>query len=68
MARFMWFLESTCGELKYINGSAGRGHHKSWLSSAGAIFETGIDEFPYSTKGTVFLVGFEGKVYVKTNG
>lgn len=30
------------------------------------VFETGIEEFPYSTRGTVFLVGYEGKPYVLT--
>lgn len=30
------------------------------------VFETGIVEFPYSTLGTVFLVGYKGKPYVLT--
>ena len=30
------------------------------------VFETGLDEFPYSTAGTVFLVGHEGKAFVLT--
>ena len=30
------------------------------------VFETGIDEFPYMTLGTVFLVGFEGRAFVLT--
>ena len=30
------------------------------------VFETGIAEFPYSTRGTVFLVSYQGKPYVLT--
>ncbi|MBY0242616.1 MAG: hypothetical protein K2X55_25210 [Burkholderiaceae bacterium] len=30
------------------------------------VFETGFPEFPYSTSGTVFLVGYKGKAYVIT--
>ena len=30
------------------------------------VFETGLDEFPYSTAGTVFLVGHKGKAFVLT--
>lgn len=30
------------------------------------VFETGIADYPYSTRGTVFLVGYEGKSYVLT--
>jgi hypothetical protein len=30
------------------------------------VFETGFEDFPYSTAGTVFLVGYEGKPYVLT--
>lgn len=30
------------------------------------VFETGLDEFPYSTAGTVFLVEHEGKAFVLT--
>ena len=30
------------------------------------VFETGIEEFPYSVSGTVFLVGYEGRPYVLT--
>jgi hypothetical protein len=30
------------------------------------VFETGIDTFPYSTSGTVFLVGYKGNPYVVT--
>ncbi|MQA40352.1 serine protease family protein [Rugamonas aquatica] len=30
------------------------------------VFETGVPEFPYSTSGTVFLVGYKGKAYVIT--
>jgi hypothetical protein len=36
------------------------------LSVQPLVFETGNAEFPYSTKGTVFLVGYEGKHYVLT--
>lgn len=30
------------------------------------VFETGIDDTPYSTLGTVFLVGYEGRAFVLT--
>ena len=30
------------------------------------VFETGLDQFPYSTSGTVFLVGHKGKAFVVT--
>ncbi len=30
------------------------------------VFETGLHEFPYSTAGTVFLVGHRGKAFVLT--
>jgi hypothetical protein len=30
------------------------------------VFETGNVDYPYSTKGTVFLVGYEGKSYALT--
>lgn len=30
------------------------------------IFETGISDFPYSTLGTTFLVGYEGRAFVFT--
>jgi hypothetical protein len=30
------------------------------------VFETGIEEYPYSTSGTVFLVWYDGKPYVIT--
>lgn len=30
------------------------------------VFETGLDGFPYSTAGTVFLVGHQGKAFVLT--
>jgi hypothetical protein len=30
------------------------------------VFETGIEDFPYSVAGTVFLVGYEGRPYVLT--
>ena len=30
------------------------------------VFETGLTQFPYSTAGTVFLVGYEGKAFVLT--
>ena len=36
------------------------------LSVQPLVFETGIEDFPYSTRGTVFLVGYEGKPYVLT--
>lgn len=37
------------------------------LSVQPLVFETGIDEAPYSsTRGTVFLVGYEGRSYVLT--
>lgn len=36
------------------------------LSVQPLVFETAVVDFPYSTKGTVFLVGFEGKPYVVT--
>lgn len=36
------------------------------LSVQPLVFETGIIEFPYSTKGTVFLVAYNGKPYVLT--
>lgn len=30
------------------------------------VFETGLEDFPYSTTGTVFLVGFHGQSFVLT--
>jgi hypothetical protein len=30
------------------------------------VFETGVPEFPYATKGTVFLVGYKGRAFVLT--
>lgn len=30
------------------------------------VFETGIEDFPYSVSGTAFLVGYEGRPYVLT--
>ena len=36
------------------------------LSVQPLVFETGAVDYPYSTKGTVFLVGYEGKPYVVT--
>lgn len=36
------------------------------LSVQPLVFETGSADYPYSTKGTVFLVGYEGKPYVLT--
>lgn len=30
------------------------------------VFETGLDDFPYSTAGTVFLVGHKGSAFVLT--
>ena len=30
------------------------------------IFETGVDDTPYAVKGTAFLVGFAGKVFILT--
>ncbi|MFA5826307.1 MAG: hypothetical protein WC825_10090 [Gallionellaceae bacterium] len=30
------------------------------------VFETGLEEMPYMTAGTVFMVGYEGKPYVLT--
>lgn len=30
------------------------------------VFETGVEDFPYSAVGTVFLVGYRGKAYVVT--
>ncbi len=36
------------------------------LSVQPLVFETGVVDFPYSMKGTVFLVGYEGKPYVLT--
>jgi len=36
------------------------------LSVQPLVFETEIVDFPYSTRGTVFLVGYKGKPYVLT--
>lgn len=36
------------------------------LSVQPLVFETGVVDYPYSTNGTVFLVGYEGKPYVVT--
>lgn len=36
------------------------------LSVQPLVFETGHEDVPYSCKGTVFLVGYEGKPYVLT--
>lgn len=36
------------------------------LSVHPIVFETGNEDFPYSTLGTVFLIGYEGKMYVIT--
>jgi hypothetical protein len=36
------------------------------LSVHPLVFETGNDDYPYSTLGTTFLVGYEGKTYVIT--
>lgn len=36
------------------------------LSVQPLVFETGVEDYPYTTNGTVFLVGYEGKPYVVT--
>lgn len=36
------------------------------LSVHPLVFETGIVDYPYSTNGTAFLAGYEGKLYVVT--
>ncbi len=36
------------------------------LSVQPLVFETGLEETPYTTSGTVFMVGYEGKPYVLT--